>query len=237
MTEVKPTDTTEEEQETSFQSSSGCSICNKEFEEDNEHLGHDCHFTCIQRRHTCRMYCNYSFQCSIVSTIFRNLKQNNDGNISKANEIDLHLYTADKIEGIPWNSEELLTVPSCSALYGLQMDSVSLNIVLAPCQGALTLTWFSPSPVGKSGLSCNSRSVVLSLVIICMQFMDSFQCCCFGVQAMDSNLSCDSEGCRTGLRMSNEPKDRFYLGFWFIHPLRATSHVAPLTPFDAAPFP
>ena len=81
MTEVKPTDTTEEEQETSFQSSSGCSICNKEFEEDNEHLGHDCHFTCIQRRHTCRMYCNYSFQCFIVSTIFRNLKQNNDGNI------------------------------------------------------------------------------------------------------------------------------------------------------------
>ena len=117
------------------------------------------------------------------------------------------------------------------------MDSVSLNTVLAPCQGALTLTWFSPSPVGKSGLSSNSRSVVLSLVMICMQFMDSFQYCCFEVQAMDSNLSCDSEGFLTGLRMSNEPKDTLYLGFWFIHPLRATSHVAPLTPFDAAPFP
>ena len=100
-----------DEQEIEFQNSSRCSICNKNFKEDDEKVRDHCHFT-GKYRGAAHVKCNldYSFRYFKIPVFFHNLK-NYDAHliINKANEINNHLNPNKRINLVALNSEKFVT--------------------------------------------------------------------------------------------------------------------------------
>ena len=88
-----------------------CSICNKEFQPDNEKVCDHCHFT-GKCRGAARVKCNlgYSFRCFKIYILFHNFK-NYDAHLIIARAIALNIEPKQnkKIDVIAQNSEQFIT--------------------------------------------------------------------------------------------------------------------------------
>ena len=99
------------EQKTEFRQATHCSICNKEFQPDDEKVRDHCHFT-GKYRGAAHVKCNldYSFRCFKIPIFFHNLKSY-DAHliIARANELNIELNPNKRIDVIAQNSEKCIT--------------------------------------------------------------------------------------------------------------------------------